>query len=102
MRVGARPELALTTGGARLLVASADAQRAAELLEGLGLHHADDATSQAVNAQARGCLAPAVIGLVLMIVAGFARQIAGWLGNLIGVVAFALIALAVVRGTRAA
>ena len=99
---GARPELAFTTGGARLLVASEHAQRAVELLKGLGLQHADDATRQAVNAQARGCLAPAVIGMVLMIVAGFAGQIAGWLGNLIGVVALALIALAVVRGTRGA
>jgi hypothetical protein len=99
---GARPELAFTTGGARLLVASEDAQRAVELLKGLGLQHADDATRLAVNAQARGCIAPAVLGMALIIVAGFAGQIAGWLGNLIGVVALALIALAVVRGTRAA
>ncbi len=99
---GARPELAFTTGGARLLVASADAQRAAELLLGLGLQHADDATSQTVNARARGCIAPAVLGMALLVVAGFAGQIAGWLGNLIGVVALTLIALALVRGTRAA
>lgn len=98
---GMRPEIGLTTGGAKLLVEPDDAERASDVLTGLGLQRLDHAQFQVLNTKAHGCVVPALLGMLLFAVAAFVEHLVSWLGYALVFVAIALVLLAVVRGVRA-
>jgi len=97
-----RPELAFTTGGAKLFVDAGQAQAAAEMFrapERPGVV----AERARLNVQLRGCMTPAILGALLLVVGAFAANyVASWLGQVIFAVATVLLVVALIRGARAA
>ena len=99
---GTRPEVAFTTGGAKLFVAAGQAEAAAEMLR--DQEPSEGAAERAaLTARLRGCMAPAILGGALLVVAAFAANyIAAWLGSVFAAIATVLLIVALVRGARTA
>ncbi len=99
---GTRPELAFTTGGAKLLVDAGRAEAAAQML--LAREPPEVAAGRAaLSARLRGCMLPAILGGFLFVGGAFAVDyVSWWLGQILVAIATVLLVLALVRGARAA
>lgn len=98
---GTRPELAFTTGGAKLFVDAGQAKAAMDLLR---THEPPEIAAEraALSARLRGCMLPAILGGFLFIAGAFASTyVATWLGRVLFAVATVLLIVALVRGARA-
>ena len=97
-----RPEVAFTTGGAKVLVERVHAEAAAQLLR---VEEPPELAAQraVLTARFRGCMLPAVLGALLFVVGAFVgNYVASWLGAFLFAIATVLVVLACVRGARAA
>lgn len=97
---GMRPELAFSRG-VRLLVAVEEVERASTLLAAQEPPERA-AERRMLGARLRGCMVPAVLGLVLVGVGGAIGEAARWVGAVVVLAGVVLLVVGIIRGMRAA